>query len=84
MDKDKLKSGLRFCISNTDCKCNGKICPYYFENTCINVVAADALEYIEQLEERIAIMTEGQDAVEEIPFCYDDAPDESSKDDEYV
>lgn len=62
LDVEKIKKGLDVCAlrSAGDCTC----CPY-FENTyCNDLLASDAAEYIESLEERIAIMQESMEALE--------------------
>ena len=51
----KIKEGLECCASPVS-MC--AVCPYDYN--CAQV-KADALDLIEELEERIAIMTEGQD-----------------------
>lgn len=63
VDVEKIKKGLDTCAlrSAGDCTC----CPY-FENTyCNDLLASDAAEYIESLEERIAIKDEALDALEQ-------------------
>ena len=75
---------------HSDSMLDPRIDPSYGRNVietvkkCRDELLADCMEYIENLEERIAIMTESQDDGKEIPFCYDDVPDEPSEDDEYV
>jgi len=62
VDAEKVKKGLDICAlrSAGDCTC----CPY-FENTyCNDLLASDAAEYIESLDERIAIMQESMEALE--------------------
>lgn len=64
VDAEKVKKGLDTCAlrSAGDCTC----CPY-FENTyCNDLLASDAAEYIESLEERIAIMQESMEAQEKM------------------
>lgn len=59
-DPKDIKRGLDKCLSIA--LCNGN-CPYAdlgYEHCC-GELNKDALEYIEQLEERIAIMTEGKE-----------------------
>lgn len=54
----EIKVGLSRCSEG----CALSECPYYpvrYGAECQGKLASDALEYIEQLEERIAIMTEG-------------------------
>lgn len=55
----EIKDGNRICHMDNDC---GKRCPYHKceDEECISNLALDTVEYIEQLEERIAIMTEGK------------------------
>lgn len=65
-DPKQIKDQMRKCFSLLHCK-DG--CPYFEESgedKCIEKLFDDALEYIEQLEERIAIMTENQT---EIVLC---------------
>lgn len=60
MDARKIKDGIECCIENTCEVC--EVCPYFkpseHSDACTGNLLADALELIEQLEERIAIMTE--------------------------
>lgn len=60
-----------------------------YEGECTFLIANAALaiiekqqKQIEDLEERIAIMSESDDTGEELPFLYDDTPDEPSEEDE--
>lgn len=58
-EPQEIKEGLKKCLSDVDCRRN---CPYSGEKmltkNCIDLLRDDALEYIENLEERIAIMTD--------------------------
>lgn len=54
-EPDEIKSGLKKCLSDVDCLKN---CMYSGEKDCVGSLRDDALEYIDNLEERIAIMTE--------------------------
>lgn len=56
---EALKVQMEKCIVS-DCK----NCPYTDAQICDTAMTKDALEYIEQLEERIAIMQESMDALE--------------------
>ena len=55
----EIKEGLRKCLSDVNCMKN---CPYvgagHFDCGCIDALREDTLEYIDNLEERVAIMTE--------------------------
>ena len=57
----EIKEATRLCglIDTEHCI---KKCPYRkdFEGLCVKLLSEDTLEYIEQLEERIAIMTESE------------------------
>ncbi len=62
LDVEKIKKGLDTCALRSAGDCTS--CPY-FENTyCNDLLASDAAEYIESLEERIAIMQESMEALE--------------------
>ena len=52
-----IKTGIEKCLSEVFCQRN---CPYaeYGTEKCIDELHKDVVEYIAQLEERIAIMTE--------------------------
>lgn len=58
-EPQEIKEGLKKCLSDVDCRRN---CPYAGEKmltkNCIDLLRDDVLEYIDNLEERIAIMTE--------------------------
>ena len=63
IEPGKIKKALGLCKQNFDCPDE---CPY--KNECTDLMkpmfidlAQDALEYIETLEERVAIMTEGKE-----------------------
>lgn len=45
---DEIKKGLECCTSRD---CGGSKCPYFNEKSCNAVKSADALSYIQQLEE---------------------------------
>ena len=54
----EIKTQMGKCFSALHCR---ETCPYFKEhgeNFCLKKLMEDALEYIELLEERIAIMTE--------------------------
>ena len=55
---EDIKTGIEKCLSEVFCQRN---CPYaeYGTDKCIDELHKDVVEYIAQLEERIAIMTEG-------------------------
>ena len=57
-DTKDIKRGLDKCLSIAICNGN---CPYADEgyNKCVTELQKDVAEYIAQLEERVAIMTEG-------------------------
>lgn len=61
IDREKVKNALKLCASG----CDEDGCIYIDEHydlakgRCIDFLAADALELIEELEERVAIMEEG-------------------------
>ena len=60
-DTEKIKKAFRICATG---KCRddmGNDCPYLNESRCTTKVIDDALECIETLEERVAIMTEGKE-----------------------
>ena len=62
LDVEKIKKGLDICALRSAGDCTS--CPY-FENTyCNDLLASDAAEYIESLDERIAIMHESMEALE--------------------
>ena len=56
---DEIKRGLRFC-SRSDACCDtcAAGCPYYGCDDCVFVKSADALAYIQQLENHIGELTE--------------------------
>ena len=56
---EALKAQMEKCIVS-DCK----DCPYTDAQICDTAMTKDALEYIESLEERIAIMQESMEALE--------------------
>ena len=57
---EEIKKGIEKCLSDVPCCYE---CPYAGKfvtgDKCVGELKADALEYIAQLEERVAIMTEG-------------------------
>lgn len=57
---EEIKKGIEKCFSDVPCYND---CPYARiesgNGDCAAVLKADVLEYIAQLEERVAIMTEG-------------------------
>lgn len=64
IDREKVKNALKLCASG----CDNNGCSYlvtvnqtggFSLNRCVDLLSADALELIEELEERIAIMEEG-------------------------
>lgn len=59
---EEIKKALNVCCNGIKpCQAfNGETCPYLDDSDCLFSVNSDALEYIERLEERIAIMEEGQ------------------------
>ena len=59
---EEIKRGIKKCLSIAICNGN---CPYaeYGTEKCIDELHKDVVEYIAQLEERVAIMTEGKDVV---------------------
>ena len=61
MDIKQLKESLKCKADGRFPTCWDKACPYHcYQNDCdTENMTANALEYIEQLEERIAIMSEG-------------------------
>ena len=62
VDVEKVKKGLDICALRSAGDCTS--CPY-FENTyCNDLLASDAAEYIESLEERLAIMQESMETLE--------------------
>ena len=54
-EPQEIKEGLKKCLSDVECRKN---CVYSGEKDCVGSLRDDALEYIENLEERIAIMTD--------------------------
>lgn len=50
---DDIKLGMKQCYT-TGMSCHG--CPYEKCDECNDILAGDALDYIEQLEERISLM----------------------------
>lgn len=60
-DRDKVVRGIKHCINNSPCcmdqASDCEYCREYGYN-CILYLMSDAFELIENLEERIAIMTE--------------------------
>ena len=56
---EEIKEGLKKCLSGVDCFKN---CPYAYNveegKVCGEFLRDDSLEYIDNLEERVAIMTE--------------------------
>ena len=54
---EEVKKGLKICIMGNMDNCRG--CPYFKDENCDCEMLADALELINGLEERIAIMEEG-------------------------
>ena len=56
-----VKRALRICADGTK-SCYDDNCPYRDDESCQRDIAADALEIIENLEERIAIMEDGKNA----------------------
>ena len=73
-EPDEIKSGLKKCLSDVDCRKN---CVYSGEKDCVGSLRDDTIEYIDNLEERVAIITErpvahwvdGEGNL--IPFSYD-------------
>lgn len=55
---EEIKRGIEKCLSIVICNGN---CPYANEGyeKCVGELQKDVVEYIAQLEERVAIMTEG-------------------------
>ena len=68
VDAEMVKEALRICTQSGTITCVD--CPYFNDMTCVNSLASDAAEYIEQLEERLAIMQADVDAYndEELDF----------------
>lgn len=62
MNIDEIKKALRICANDTE-NCYDDNCPYRYDNKCMPHSARDALEAIELLEERIAIMEEGGETI---------------------
>ena len=58
---EEIKKGIQKCFSDVPCYND---CPYAAiganDDHCADDLKADVLEYIEMLEERISIMTEGE------------------------
>ena len=57
-EPEEIKEGLRKCTAGVDCFKN---CPYAVfgkNEDCIDVLLKDSREYIDNLEERVAIMTD--------------------------
>lgn len=52
---DEIKDTLKLCYTGT-CDTLKHRCPYSYEGNCTDIVMSDALDYIEQLEERIDLM----------------------------
>lgn len=74
---DEIKKGLAVCAADVaDGICWDKGCPYSDDDDCQTHIAQDALEAIENLEERIAIMEEGGETIvwhkwpDEVPEQY--------------
>ena len=64
-EAEKIKRAIKKCLSVVHCNND---CPYaeYGPDNCIDALEKDVTEYIERLEERIAIMEEGKTAQMEI------------------
>lgn len=58
---EMIKKAFRICATGRCKDGMGNVCPYLNERRCTTSVMDDALELIEELEERIAIMTEGKE-----------------------
>lgn len=62
MEKEKIMKALKLCASG----CNDDGCAYWEETNlnkdirCVDLMARDALDLIDEMEERIAIMEEGR------------------------
>ena len=52
---EEIKDTLELCYTGT-CDTLKHRCPYSYEGNCTDIVMSDALDYIEQLEERINLM----------------------------
>lgn len=52
---DEIKYTLKLCCTKI-CDTLEHRCPYSYEGNCTDIVMSDALDYIEQLEERIDLM----------------------------
>lgn len=52
---EEIKDTLELCYTGT-CDTLKHRCPYSYEGNCTDIVMSDALDYIEQLEERIDLM----------------------------
>lgn len=60
---EEIKKALRICSGDKPCwEDNGEDCPYFNDDNCQYDIERDALEIIENLEERIAIMMEGSES----------------------
>lgn len=61
MEIEELKKALDICANGMK-SCSKSGCPYFGDDNCQRDIAAYALELIDNLEERIAIMEEGKNA----------------------
>lgn len=55
---DNVKRALSLCPGNS-VDCEQDRCPYWADKQCVSDMHMDAMEVIDNLEERIAIMSEG-------------------------
>lgn len=64
VDVEKVKTGLRICSDTKKFALGCNECSYLNEVLCVSSLASDAAELIALLEERIAIMQESMESLE--------------------